>query len=66
MKFLRGARRDNLFNSVFSASQRLSFNLYEIVICANKLSLSFAFLGWSVPTIFSATFRYENNYRYSL
>ena len=41
MKLSRGPRRDNLFNSFFSVSQRHSFNLYEIVyICANKLSLS--------------------------
>jgi len=41
MKLSRGPRRDNLFNSFFSVSQRLSFNLYEIVyVCANKLSLS--------------------------
>ena len=31
MKLSRGARRDNLFYSFFSVSQRLSFNLYEIV-----------------------------------
>jgi len=31
MKLSRGAWRDNLFNSFFSVSQRLSFNLYEIV-----------------------------------
>jgi len=31
MKLSRGAQRDNLFNSFFSVSQRLSFNLYETV-----------------------------------
>jgi len=31
MKLSRGARRDNLFNSFFSVSQRLTFNMHEIV-----------------------------------
>jgi len=31
MKLSRGARRDNLFNSIFAVSHRLSINLYEIV-----------------------------------
>jgi len=31
MKLSRGAWRDNLYNSLFSVSQRRSFNLHEIV-----------------------------------
>jgi len=36
MKLSRGARLDNLFNSFFSVSQRISFNMNEIVECLRQ------------------------------